>query len=177
MSDYICRKAAERERELTAKTEAAVFGLKQAFEMMPATVETQLKISKLNVRFPEVFQPFLSFMESAAQAAICSSHTSSSCSVCASNSSNTADLIPNDRASSSDNKISSSLCSAAMSSRGANDVSPSISSLSPKLFAVDSEILDRFQDRVSRIEFVRSAGPAEQRTILHITPKLDVPDA
>lgn len=52
-----------------------------------------------------------------------------------------------------------------------------IKGLSPKLFAVDSDILDRFQDRVSCIEFVRSVNPAEQRTILHLSPKVDVPDA
>lgn len=42
--------------------------------------------------------------------------------------------------------------------------------LSPKLFVIDSEILDRFQDRVSRVEFVRSASPPEFRTILHLSP-------
>lgn len=49
--------------------------------------------------------------------------------------------------------------------------------LSPKLFSIDSEILDRFQDRVSRVEFVRSACPAEFRTILHLFPIKGDPNA
>lgn len=39
---------------------------------------------------------------------------------------------------------------------------------SAKLFAVDSDILDRFQDRVVRIEFVRSVNPTRMCTILHL---------
>lgn len=39
---------------------------------------------------------------------------------------------------------------------------------SAKLFTVDSDILDRFQDRVVRIEFVRSVNPTQLRTILHL---------
>lgn len=45
---------------------------------------------------------------------------------------------------------------------------------SPKLFVFDAEILDRFQDRVCRIEFVRSVSPTQQRTILHLSPKEEV---
>jgi len=176
MSDDFIENAICRQQKLTAEAVAAAFGLDQAFKMMPATIDTQLKITPLQARFPEVFQPFLSFMESAAQAAICSSQTSSVCSVCASNLSRTDDLIPGDRASSSDSKVSKSLCSAAMSSREAEGKSSTKRS-TPKLFAVDSDILDRFQHRVVRIEFVRSINPADLRTILHISPEADAPDA
>jgi len=43
-----------------------------------------------------------------------------------------------------------------------------INGSTPKLFAVDSDILDRFQNRVVRIEFVRSVNPTQLRTILHL---------
>lgn len=45
---------------------------------------------------------------------------------------------------------------------------------SPKGNVADSAILDRFQHRVSHIEFVRSVDPMELRTILHLIPEIEV---
>ncbi len=45
-----------------------------------------------------------------------------------------------------------------------------------KLSNMDVNILDRFQDRVTRIEFVRDASKCELKTVLHILPSEDLRD-
>jgi hypothetical protein len=47
----------------------------------------------------------------------------------------------------------------------------------PVLSNVDWEIIERFESRVSSIEVVRTNGPLELRTVIHLGPKPGVNDA
>lgn len=47
----------------------------------------------------------------------------------------------------------------------------------PVLSSMNSEIIERFEGRVSSIEIVRTNGPLEVRTIIHLGSKAGVKDA
>lgn len=52
-----------------------------------------------------------------------------------------------------------------------------IHAASSKKNIVESDVLERFQDRVCKIEFIRSDDPMTLRTVLHLSPKGAATDA